>query len=128
MQHNHGLEFHQTYLPLDNLYLLQLRMLTVTGFSQLMAIRLDLGENSSGGSSSDAAAGEGGDESHVDLCIVRYGDDGVLQMSPDFSSGKMPYKIDVKTGEKCGGCVGNLSKIQGDPVRLITIAFVTTKL
>ena len=36
----------------------------------------------------------------MDLCIVRYGDDGVLQMSPDFSSGKMPYKIDVKTGER----------------------------
>ena len=35
----------------------------------------------------------------MDLCIIRYGDDGVLQMSPDFSSGKMPYKIDVKTGK-----------------------------
>ena len=72
-------------------------MLTVTGFSQLMAIRLDLGENSS-------EAGEDGEVggSHVDLCIIRYGDDGVLQMSPDFSSGKMPYKIDVKTGAWLG--------------------------
>ena len=77
-------------------------MLTVTGFSQLMAIRLDLGENSGGGGgsvSNSEAGGEGGEGSnHVDLCIVRYGDDGVLQMSPDFSTGKMPYKIDVKTG------------------------------
>ena len=82
----------------------QLRMLTVTGFSQLMAIRLDLGENSGGGGgsvSNSDAGGEGGEgSSHVDLCIIRYGDDGVLQMSPDFSSGKMPYKIDVKTGER----------------------------
>ena len=51
-------------------------MLTVTGFSQLMAIRLDLGESSGGGSNSDTGEGEGG---HVDLCIIRYGDDGVLQ-------------------------------------------------
>ncbi len=65
----------------------QMRMLTVTGFSQLMAIRLDL----SGGT--DSGGGEADD--HVDLCVIRYGDDGVMQLSPDFSSGKKPYRIEV---------------------------------
>jgi hypothetical protein len=54
-----------------------------------MSIRLDVGNG-------DSDDGDG----HVDLCVIRYGDDGVLQVSPDFSNGKRPYRIEVKHKSK----------------------------
>ncbi len=52
----------------------------------MMAIRLDLTEEESGDK-------EGRD--YLDICVLKYGANGVLEISPDFSRTRKPYRVEV---------------------------------
>lgn len=56
--------------------------------TQMMAVRysLDLVNDNSG---------EKGEKNYLDLCVIKYGANGVLELSPDFTHAKKPYRIEV---------------------------------
>ncbi len=53
-----------------------------------MAVRFDL--------SSEEQDRQQDQDHHLDLCVIKYGSNGVLEVSPDFTSGKQPYKVEVR--------------------------------
>lgn len=74
---------------------MKLKLHSLTSYTpQTMAIRFDL-------TSQAASEEEGRNEnqskkrSYLDLCIIKYGSNGVLEVTPDFTHGKRPYRIEV---------------------------------
>ena len=58
---------------------------------QVMAVRFDLSdEEISGGSSGSQRKKE-----HLDICVLKYGANGVLEVCPDFTRSKKPYRTEV---------------------------------
>eukprot|EP00095_Tigriopus_kingsejongensis_P003494 maker-scaffold875_size86197-snap-gene-0.18 protein:Tk03494 transcript:maker-scaffold875_size86197-snap-gene-0.18-mRNA-1 annotation:"hypothetical protein BRAFLDRAFT_279949" len=57
--------------------------------SQLMVVRFDVTEG-------DASSGEiNRDGSYFDLCVIKYCSNGVLEITPDFTRDKKPYRVEM---------------------------------
>ncbi len=66
----------------------QLRLHLLSSPEQAMAVRFDL--------SSEEQDRQQDQDHHLDLCVIKYGSNGVLEVSPDFTSGKQPYRVEVR--------------------------------
>ena len=86
--------------------LIRLRQHTSQNTSQVMVIKMAAAAAAAGRGSTDHTDGDG-DEASADggaasasatvVCVVKYGTNGVLEISPDFSHGRKPYRIEVST-------------------------------
>ena len=73
---------------------LQLRLHTMSTVSQKMVIKLSINaEPKSGDQNSDE---EGlSPENDIELCVLKYGNNGVLEITPDFTHNRRPYTVEV---------------------------------
>jgi hypothetical protein len=73
----------------------QLRLHTMNNVGQAMVIRLALDSKRSTAENDDHY-GE-----YVDLCVLKHGSNGVLEVSPDFTNNRKPYTIELDNKETC---------------------------
>ena len=70
---------------------------TSQGMSQVMVIKI-ADDDTTGGGDEDTNEDVSGVGSTI-VCVVKYGGtNGVLEISPDFSHGRKPYRIEVWRG------------------------------
>ena len=72
---------------------LQLRLHTLSTVSQTMVVKLSINSISSGDpTGEDEAVIQDND---IELCVLRYGTNGVLEITPDFTHNRRPYTVEV---------------------------------
>ena len=78
----------------------QLRLHTLSTYSQLMVLRFDLnGPETCAGSATTSGASNTETkkkDKFIDLVALKYGENGVLEMTPDFTYNKKPYRVEVR--------------------------------
>ncbi len=62
----------------------RVRLHTLATAAQVMAVRFNLGSE------------EEDDKKYLDLCVLKYGANGVLEVSPDFTHASKPYRVEVR--------------------------------
>lgn len=63
--------------------------------SQKMVIKLSVNnEQKSGDQNSDEERLINDDD--IELCVLKYGNNGVLEITPDFTHNRRPYTVEVK--------------------------------
>ena len=62
--------------------------------SQKMVVKLSIngGQKSGDQSSEDDELNH---ESDIELCVLKYGNNGVLEITPDFTHNRRPYTVEV---------------------------------
>ena len=82
------------YLLLHFLFLdMQLRLHTLSTVSQTMIIKLSVNSIQSGEQKSDEESVN--QENDIELCVLKYGTNGVLEITPDFTHNRRPYTVEV---------------------------------
>ena len=69
----------------------QLKLHTLNNVGQAMVIRLALDSTNQTGNDGEEKEEHYGD--YLDLCVLKYGANGVLEVSPDFTNNRKPYTI-----------------------------------
>ena len=72
---------------------MQLRLHTLSTVSQTMVVRLSVNPvQSRDQSSAEEALNQ---ENDIELCVLKYGTNGVLEITPDFTHNRRPYTVEV---------------------------------
>ena len=71
----------------------QLKLHTLNNVGQAMVIRLALESMNEHEQKNEHEDRYG---EFVDLCVMKYGANGVLEVSPDFTNNRKPYSIDIE--------------------------------
>ena len=72
----------------------QLKLHTLNNVGQAMVIRLALDSTNQTGNDGEEKEEHYGD--YLDLCVLKYGANGVLEVSPDFTNNRKPYTIELE--------------------------------
>ena len=70
----------------------QLKLHTLSEHFQTMVVRFDLKADEATGKQSDNPRSEA---QFIDLCVLKYGSNGVMEVSPDFSQNGRPYRVEM---------------------------------
>ena len=72
---------------------LQLRLHTLSTVSQTMVVKLSINSILSGDSTAEDEAVM--QDNDIELCVLRYGTNGVLEITPDFTHNRRPYTVEA---------------------------------
>ena len=74
---------------------MQLRLHTLSTVSQTMVIKLSVNSSQSGEQRSEEDITN--QDNDIELCVLKYGTNGVLEITPDFTHNRRPYTVEVCT-------------------------------
>ena len=72
---------------------MQLRLHTLSTVSQTMVIKLSVNSSQSGEQRSEEDITN--QDNDIELCVLKYGTNGVLEITPDFTHNRRPYTVEV---------------------------------
>ena len=74
---------------------MQLRLHTLSTVSQTMVIKLSVNSSQPGEQRSEEDTTN--QDNDIELCVLKYGTNGVLEITPDFTHNRRPYTVEVCT-------------------------------
>ncbi len=74
----------------------QLKWHTLNNVAQTMVIRLALSDSQDKDSEEDSGEDVKNYGNYIDLCVLKHGANGVLEVSPDFTNNRKPYTIELE--------------------------------
>ena len=72
---------------------MQLRLHTLSTVSQTMVVKLSI--NPKDFESEKTGEETINEDNDIELCVLKYGTNGVLEITPDFTNNRRPYTVEV---------------------------------